>query len=87
MKNSFFENGYYKIKFGELGNKKLINEYCFILDEEFNFKTEHIKDNVYLSSDYVVGKVSDIKSIPIIGYLYLFFTSKKFYKYDGNCHI
>ena len=48
LKNSFFENGYYKIKFGELGNKKLINEYCFILDEEFNFKTEHIKDNVYL---------------------------------------
>lgn len=39
-------------------------------------KTYVIRDNEYISDEYVIGKVSDIKVIPFIGYLYNFFTSK-----------
>lgn len=48
LKGAYFENNYYKIKLGELGNKKYIKEYYFILDEDFSFETEHSHDNFYL---------------------------------------
>ena len=35
-----------------------------------------IRDNEFISDEYVIGKVSDIKVIPFIGYLYNIFTSK-----------
>lgn len=35
-----------------------------------------IKDNEYISDDYVIGNTKDIKYIPLAGYLYTIFTSK-----------
>lgn len=35
-----------------------------------------IKDNEYISDDYVIGRTEDIKYIPLAGYLYIIFTSK-----------
>lgn len=48
LHGKMFENNHYLIKLFELGNKKILKEYCFILDEEFSFRTEFIQDNVYL---------------------------------------
>ena len=41
-----------------------------------NNDTFVIRDNEYVSKDYVIGKVDDIFVIPFIGYLYNIFTSK-----------
>ncbi|MBR3230080.1 MAG: hypothetical protein IKF91_04565 [Bacilli bacterium] len=41
-----------------------------------NKDTFVIRDNEYVSKDYVIGKVDDIFVIPFIGYLYNIFTSK-----------
>ena len=35
-----------------------------------------IRDNEFLSSEYVIGTTDFTKRIPFLGYLYLFFTSK-----------
>ena len=61
---------FYDIK----NSKNFINNETVIkkLDE----KTYVIRDNEYISDEYVIGKVSDIKAIPFIGYLYNIFTSK-----------
>lgn len=68
-------NTYDDILFYDTKNSKnFINSEKVIkmLDEN----TYVIRDNEYLSLDYVIGKVSDIKCVPFIGYLYNFFTSK-----------
>ena len=41
-----------------------------------NNDTFVIRDNEYVSTDYIIGKVDDIFVIPFIGYLYNIFTSK-----------
>ena len=41
-----------------------------------NNDTFVIRDNEYVSIDYIIGKVNDIFVIPFIGYLYNIFTSK-----------
>lgn len=41
-----------------------------------NNDTFVIRDNEYVSTDYIIGKVDDIFVIPFIGYLYIIFTSK-----------
>lgn len=41
-----------------------------------NNDTFVIRDNEYVSKDYVIGKVDDALVIPFIGYLYNIFTSK-----------
>ena len=35
-----------------------------------------IRNNEFLSSEYVISNISAVKRIPLFGYLYLFFTSK-----------
>ena len=35
-----------------------------------------IRNNEFLSSEYVIGNVLSVKRIPLLGFLYLFFTSK-----------
>ena len=47
-----------------------------IINTNENETTYVIRDNTYLSSDYVVGKTSDIKCISFLGYMYLLFTNK-----------
>lgn len=49
---------------------------CEIVINKLDGKTYVIRDNEYISDEYVIGKVSDIKAIPFIGYLYNIFTSK-----------
>lgn len=41
-----------------------------------NKDTFVIRDNEYVSIDYIIGKVDDALVIPFIGYLYNIFTSK-----------
>lgn len=38
-----------------------------------------IDDGLFLSSEYVVGKVDNIKSVILMGYLYIFFTNSIVY--------
>lgn len=47
-----------------------------IIHTNENETTYVIRDNIYLSSEYVIGKTTDIKCISFLGYLYLLFTNK-----------
>lgn len=47
-----------------------------VINTNENETTYVIRDDVYLSSEYVLGKTSDIKCISFLGYLYLLFTNK-----------
>lgn len=42
-------------------------------DKEYTYV---IDNDLYLSSEYLIGNVNDVKCVPMIGYIYIIFTSK-----------
>ncbi len=68
-----------KILFYDTKSGKNFLNYTSVLDIIKTNDTETtyvIRDNVFLSSEYVIGNFNDIKSVPFLGYLYMLFTSK-----------
>lgn len=57
-------------------NSLNITEVVNIKSTNKNEKTYVIENNVFLSSEYVIGTKDETMRIPFIGYLYMFFTSK-----------
>ena len=58
--------------------KNFINEENVVRVIKTNEKetTYEIRDNEYLSGEYVIGTTNNIKRLPLIGYLYILTTSK-----------
>ncbi len=50
-----------------------------ILNTNNSETTYVIRNNEFLSSEYVIGTLNNTVKLPILGYLYLFFTSKPGY--------
>ncbi len=75
-KNTLVKKGDKILFYDTKDGKKYLNVEQ-VLDVKKNSDITYvIRDNEFLSSEYVIGTISLIKRIPFIGYLYLFFTSK-----------
>ena len=66
-----------RILFYDTKNGKNHLSVAAVLDIKKTSDTTYvIRDNEFLSSEYGIGKTSLVKRIPLIGFLYLFFTSR-----------
>lgn len=66
-----------RILFYDIKNGKNHLSVAAVLDIKKTSDTTYvIRDNEFLSSEYVIGNTSLVKRIPLIGFLYLFFTSR-----------
>lgn len=73
LKKNIINNGDDILLYDARSNNNICNETVI---KKLDEKTYVIRDNEYVSDEYVIGKVSDIIVIPFIGYLYNVFTSK-----------
>ena len=73
LKKNIINNGDDILLYDSRINNNICNETVI---KKLDEKTYVIRDNEYVSDEYVIGKVSDIKVIPFTGYLYNIFTSK-----------
>lgn len=73
LKKNIINNGDDILLYDARSNNNICNE---MVIKKLDEKTYVIRDNEYVSDEYVIGKVSDIIVIPFIGYLYNVFTSK-----------